>query len=106
MSLADYQKQVDDSLQHLAKPYWHPLSQLARITEEVGETARILNHKYGDKPKKKDEILGDLAEELADIIFATIALANSENIDLDAAMEQVIKKPSTRDKDRYERKAS
>jgi NTP pyrophosphatase (non-canonical NTP hydrolase) len=106
MSLADYQRKIDDSLQHLAKPYWHPLSQLARVIEEVGETARILNHKYGDKPKKKDEVLEDLADELADIIFATIALANSEDIDLDPAMERAIAKVSTRDKDRYERKAA
>lgn len=104
MSLADYQKQIDATLQPLAKPYWDPLSQLARIIEEVGETARILNHKYGDKPKKKDEVLEDLGDELADIIFAVIALANSENIDLDPAMQRAIAKLHTRDKDRYARK--
>lgn len=104
MSLAAYQKQIDDSLQPYAKPYWDPLSQLARIIEEVGETARILNHKYGDKPKKPDEVLENLADELADILFATICLANSEGIELDAAMERAIAKVSTRDKDRYARK--
>jgi NTP pyrophosphatase (non-canonical NTP hydrolase) len=55
MSLADYQKQIDDSVQPYAKPYWDPLSQLAGIAEEVGEVARILNHQYGDKPKKPTE---------------------------------------------------
>ena len=105
MSLAAYQKKIDDSLQPLAKPYWDPLSQLARIIEEVGEVSRILNDKYGDKPKKKDEVLEDLADELADIIFATICLANSEGIDLDPAMKRAIAKLHTRDKDRYKRKA-
>ena len=104
MSLADYQKQVDDSLQPLAKPYWDPLSQLARIVEEVGETARILNHKYGDKPKKPGEIHEELADELADIIHAIICLANGENIELDPAMEKAIAKISTRDMNRFARK--
>lgn len=104
MSLADYQKRVDDSLQPLAKPYWGPLSQLARIVEEVGETARILNHKYGDKPKKPGEIHDELADELADIIHAIICLANSEHIELDPAMEKAIAKISTRDMNRFARK--
>lgn len=104
MSLADLQKQVDDALQPLAKPYWDPLSQLARIIEEVGETARILNHKYGDKPKKKDEVLEELGDELADIIFGVVALANSQKIELDPAMRRAIAKLDERDFDRYERK--
>lgn len=104
MSLADYQEEVDDSLKGLAKPYWDPLSQLARITEEVGEAARILNHKYGDKPKKPDEVHAELEDELADIIHAVICLANGENIKLDPAMRRAIAKISTRDKARFERK--
>jgi NTP pyrophosphatase (non-canonical NTP hydrolase) len=104
MSLADYQKQIDDSLKPLAKPYWQPLSQLARISEEVGEVARILNHAYGDKPKKPGEIHQDLADELADIIYSIICLANSEKIDLDDAMQRAIDKLKTRDADRFQKK--
>lgn len=52
MTLTEYQKQIDDILQGYEKPYWEPLSNLARLIEEVGEVARILNHQYGDKPKK------------------------------------------------------
>ncbi len=104
MSLAGYQKQIDSSLQPMAKPYWDPLSQLARIIEEVGEVSRILNHRYGDKPKKPDEIHNDLGDELADIIFAVICLANSEGIKLDPAMQRAINKLTTRDKDRYKKK--
>jgi NTP pyrophosphatase (non-canonical NTP hydrolase) len=105
MSLAEYQKEVDDSLKPLAKPYWDPLSQLARIVEEVGEAARILNHRYGDKPKKPGEVHAELADELADIIHAVICLANSQDIELDPAMRRAIGKIKGRDKDRFERKA-
>jgi NTP pyrophosphatase (non-canonical NTP hydrolase) len=106
MSLADYQKQVDDNVQQFAKPYWHPLSQLARLSEEVGEVARILNHKYGDKPKKPTEVHEDLADEIADVIYTMICLANSEHIDLDPALQKSIDKLMTRDKDRFEKKAA
>ena len=50
MSLQDYQKQIDDMLQGYQKPYWSPLSIMARMTEEVGEVARVVNHLHGDKP--------------------------------------------------------
>ena len=104
MPLADYQKQVDDWVQGYKTPYWAPLSQLARLTEEVGELARILNHKYGDKPKKPTEEPDDLEGELGDILFDVICLANSEGIDLDKAIQKVIDKSRTRDADRFEKK--
>ncbi len=104
MNLKGYQKQVDDELQAYEKPYWHQLSQLARIIEEVGEVSRILNHKYGDKPKKADEEHEDLADELADIIYSIICVANSEGIDLDAALENSIAKLESRDKGRFKKK--
>jgi len=107
MSLSDYQQQVDTALQPLAKPYWDPLSQLARLTEEVGELARILNHLYGDKPKKPNDELAEMADEIADIIFCVLALANSQGItNLDDAMKRAINKLDERDHDRYERKAA
>ena len=104
MSLADYQKQVDDGVQQYAKPYWHPLSQLARIIEEVGEVARILNHEYGDKPKKPADVHEQLADEIADTMYSLICLANSQKIDLDPAMLRAINKLVTRDKDRFKKK--
>ncbi len=106
MSLAAYQKQIDNSLQPLAKPYWEPLSQLARITEEVGEVSRILNHKYGDKPKKPTEIHNELGDELADVIHAVLCLANGVGIKMDSYMPKAINKINNRDKDRYKRKPS
>jgi NTP pyrophosphatase (non-canonical NTP hydrolase) len=104
VALADYQKRVDTELRAYEKPYWHPLSQLARIVEEAGEVARILNHKYGDKPKKSTEEHGELSDELADIIFSVVCLANSEGIELDPALDRALNKLTIRDKDRFERK--
>ncbi len=105
MSIQSYQQQIDDWAQTLEKPYWHPLSQFARLSEEVGEVGRLLNHLYGDKPKKTTEAQQELPEELADILFALICLANSHDIDLDDALRQVIEKSTTRDKDRFAKKA-
>lgn len=104
MSLKAIQKQIDDSFKPLAKPYWDPLSNLARIIEEVGEVARILNHKFGEKPKKPGEVHEELGDELADVIHAVLALANSQGIDMDPPMQRAIAKISTRDKDRFAKK--
>lgn len=105
MSLAKYQQQIDDVLQPHAKPYWSPLSQLARLSEEVGEVARIMNHQYGDKPKKPGEVHEPLEDELADILFIVLCIANSEGLQLDKAMERAIAKVTTRDKNRFPKKA-
>lgn len=104
MSLSKYQKEVDDFLQSYKTPYWSPLSQVAQLVEEVGEVARIYNHKYGDKIKKPTEEPDNLEAELGDILFAIICLANKEKIDLDASMQEVLLKINTRDKDRFEKK--
>lgn len=106
MSLKDYQKRIDVSVQKFEKPYWHPLSQLARLAEEVGEVSRILNHKYGDKPKKPGEEHADLGDELADALYTIICMANTEGIDLEPAMEKAIAKLETRDKDRFKKKSA
>lgn len=104
--LADYQKRIDDELQQYEKPYWEYLSILARLTEEVGEVARILNHKYGDKPKKSSEEHEELGDELADVLYAVICLANKEGIELDSHLEKAIAKLSTRDKGRFKKKSA
>jgi NTP pyrophosphatase (non-canonical NTP hydrolase) len=100
----DYQAAVDEWVQTLKVPYWSPLSQLARLTEEVGELARVYNHKYGEKIKKPTESSDDLEGELGDILFDIICMANSEGIDLDLAITKTIQKSQTRDKNRFEKK--
>lgn len=104
MSLKPYQQQIDKTLQAYEKPYWDPLSQLARLTEEVGEVARILNHQYGDKPKKPDEVHEELADEIADAMYTLLTLANSQGIDMDEPLQKAIAKLETRDKHRFKKK--
>lgn len=103
-TLDDYQQEVDTMLQAYEKPYWHPLSQLARLSEEVGEVARILNHQFGDKPKKPGEQHEELADELADVLYTIICLANSQEIKLDEPLQRAIAKLETRDAGRFPKK--
>jgi NTP pyrophosphatase (non-canonical NTP hydrolase) len=105
-TLRQYQKDIDDWAQTLEKPYWSPLSIYVRLVEEVGELGRLLNHLYGDKPKKTSEATQELAEEMADVIFSLICQANREGIDLDPALQKAIKKSKTRDRNRFAKKAS
>lgn len=81
--------------------YWTPHQNVARIAEEVGELARLVNHLYGPKPKKADEGKQEMGEELADIVFAVMCMANAEGIDLGERLDQVLVKVWTRDRQRY-----
>jgi len=100
-AVSDFQFEVDTWIQAVGGGYWSPHANLARIAEEVGELARIINHQYGPKPKKANEAAQELGEELADIVFAIICLANSEGIDLETSLQLVIDKVWHRDRDRY-----
>ncbi len=81
--------------------YWDPLSLLARLTEEVGELAREVNHRFGAKTKKASEPDGDLAEELADVLWLVLCMANQQGIDLQIALAAVMEKLRTRDAGRW-----
>jgi NTP pyrophosphatase (non-canonical NTP hydrolase) len=81
--------------------YWTPLSSLARLTEEVGELAREINHRYGEKPKKAGEQEGAVVGEMGDILFILASLANSLDIDLDEAFSEVMAKYRRRDTQRW-----
>ncbi|MGR9049944.1 nucleotide pyrophosphohydrolase [Halobacillus faecis] len=100
----DIQQRVDDYISQFKEGYFSPLSLQARLTEEVGEMAREINHRYGEKPKKSTEEDKALEEELGDVIFVLTCFANSLNIDLSDAFEQSMSKIETRDKDRWTRK--
>ncbi|HYE23393.1 MAG TPA: nucleotide pyrophosphohydrolase [Candidatus Paceibacterota bacterium] len=104
--LKDAQKEIDSWVQEYKVPYWSPLSQFARLAEEVGELGRLLNHLYGDKPKKEEEARQELGKELMDVIFTAMCLANAQGIDLDEEFKTVMEKCRTRDKDRFEKKES
>lgn len=100
-TLRQVQKQVDEWVSEVGKGYWTPHEMLARLVEEVGETARLINHLHGPKKKKDSEPVQELSGELADILFAVICLANSQGIDLQEAFEQMMEKYSVRDQNRY-----
>lgn len=101
LTLRDAQQAVDAWIGQFEEGYWPPLSNLARLVEEVGELARELNHRHGHKPKKPGEPEQDLALELADILFVLIALANQQDIDLDDAFRRTLAKYATRDATRW-----
>jgi NTP pyrophosphatase (non-canonical NTP hydrolase) len=104
MSLTDAQRRVDAWISQFEEGYFHPLTNLARLTEEVGELAREVNHRFGQKTKKKEEPDGDLAMEMADIIFVLICLANREGIDLQEAFDRMMAKVERRDDQRWTKK--
>jgi len=104
VSFRDAQHTVDQWIGQYKEGYFPPLTNLARLTEEVGELAREINHRFGEKTKKKGEPEGSLGMELADILFVVICLANSQGIDLDEAFAEMMAKVSERDADRWTRK--
>ena len=105
MALSDAQHRVHAWISQFEEGYFHPLTNLARLTEEVGELAREINHRFGQKTKKKEEPEGDLEMEIADIVFVLICIANREGIDLDAAFNRMMAKVETRDEARWTKKA-
>jgi NTP pyrophosphatase (non-canonical NTP hydrolase) len=104
MELEALQREVDAYIGQFKEGYFPPLVNLARLTEEVGELARELNHRFGPKTKKADEPEGDVALELADILFVVVVLANQLGVDLHEAVERTLTKYRVRDADRWERK--
>jgi NTP pyrophosphatase (non-canonical NTP hydrolase) len=104
MPLAENQQRVAAWISQFEEGYFHPLTNLARLTEEVGELAREGNHRFGQKTKKKEEPEGDMAMEMADILFVLICMANREGIDLDRAFDRMMNKVENRDKERWTKK--
>jgi len=104
LSLCETQQTVDRWIGQYKERYFPPLTNLARLTEEVGELARELNHRFGEKTKKPGEAEGSVAMELGDILFVVICLANSQGIDLDDAFARVMQKVTSRDAARWTRK--
>jgi NTP pyrophosphatase (non-canonical NTP hydrolase) len=101
VSLKDSQSRVDAWISQFEEGYFHPLTNMARLAEEVGELAREVNHRFGQKTKKPEEPDGDLAMEMADILFVLICMANREGIDLEDAFDRMMKKVETRDETRW-----
>lgn len=101
MEIKEAQERVDAWIARFEEGYWPPLANLARLTEEVGELARQMNHQFGPKTKKPEEPEQELSLELADVLFVLLVIANEQGIDLDEALERVLEKYRTRDADRW-----
>lgn len=100
ISLSELQQTVDQWIKTIGVRYFSPLTNMAILTEEVGEVARIMARRHGDQSFKPGERT-DLADELADVLWVVTAIANQENIDLTEAVANNIAKKSIRDKERH-----
>ncbi|MEH6941576.1 nucleotide pyrophosphohydrolase [Bacillus sp. JJ722] len=100
-SMKTLQDEVDQYIGQFKEGYFSPLAMLARMTEELGELSREVNHYYGEKPKKATEDEKEIKEELGDMLFVLICFANSLNIDLEEAHDLVMNKFQTRDQNRW-----
>lgn len=101
MTLQEAQERVDQWIQTIGVRYFSELTNLAQLVEEVGELARIMSRTYGDQSFKKSDERYQLADELADVLFVLICIANQTGVDLTDALEQNLKKKTGRDRDRH-----
>ena len=101
MTIAEAQETVDQWIKTTGIRYFNELTNTAILMEEVGEVARIMSRKYGEQSFKKSDEAIDLGDEMADVLFVLICLANQTGIDLTAAMEKNLEKKSIRDAERH-----
>lgn len=99
--MKSYQDELDSWFKDNGWEYWKPHEILARLFEESGEFARLVNHIHGPKKKKESEAEQDMEEEIGDIIYTLICFANSNNINLDNAIRKSMDKVVKRDSGRY-----
>ena len=100
MTISQAQKAVDDWIKEYGVRYFSELTNMAQLTEEVGEVARIISRKYGDQSSKKGDE-GELADELADVLWVVICLANQTGVDLTEALQKNLEKKTKRDSERH-----
>src|SRR5690625_5204810 len=101
MSLEKLQKDVDDWIKNHGVRYFNELTNMAQLTEEVGEVARIIARRYGEQSEKESDKEKDLGEELADVLFVVLCLANQTNINLQTAFYKKLEIKTERDHDRH-----
>lgn len=102
MSLEKLQKDVDDWIQNHGVRYFNELTNMAQLTEEVGEVARIIARRYGEQSEKESDKNKDLGEELADVIFVVLCLANQTGVDLESAFYKKLDYKTKRDHERHQ----
>ena len=97
-----YKRQVDEWIKTVGVRYFNELTNMAMLTEEVGEVARIIARRYGEQSEKESDKSKDLGEELADVLFVTLCLANQTGTDLQRAFDKKMKMKTERDKERHQ----
>ena len=105
MTIEEAQKTVDDWVNTIGVRYFSELTNMAILTEEVGEVARIMSRRYGDQSEKESDKNKDLGDEMADVLFVLICLANQTGIDLTEAFRKNLQKKTERDFDRHKNNA-
>ena len=101
MTISDAQAQVDEWIKSVGVRYFSELTNLAILTEEVGELARIMARKYGDQSFKKGESDNEMADEMADVLWVLLCLANQTGVNLTDALKKNFEKKNLRDKERH-----
>ena len=102
MEIKNLQNQVDEWIKTIGVRYFNELTNMAMLTEEVGEVARIIARRYGEQSEKESDKSKDLGEELADVLFVTLCLANQTGVDLQTAFDKKMKVKTERDFDRHQ----
>ena len=101
MNIKDAQKLVDDWIKEHGVRYFNELTNMAILSEEVGEVARIISRKYGEQSMKENDNIDDLGDELSDVLFVLICLANQTGIDLEKSFKNNLSKKTERDRQRH-----
>lgn len=101
MEIKNAQQAVDDWIKEHGVRYFNELTNMAQLTEEVGEVARIIARRYGEQSEKESDKTKDLGEELADVIFVVLCLANQTGVDLEKAFQKKLDLKTKRDHDRH-----
>lgn len=102
MSITEAQSQVDSWIKTTGVRYFNELTNMAMLTEEVGEVARIMARKYGEQSFKESDKDKNLSDELADVLFVLICIANQTGINLEEALKKNIEKKNSRDSERHQ----
>lgn len=102
MNIQNAQQQVDEWIKNHGVRYFNELTNMAQLTEEVGEVARIIARRYGEQSEKDSDKGKDLGEELADVLFVVLCLANQTGINLQESFEKKLDIKTKRDHDRHQ----
>lgn len=101
MSIQEAQLQIDQWIKTTGVRYFNELTNMAMLTEEVGEVARIIARRYGEQSEKESDKNKDLADEMADVLWVLLCLANQTGVDMTKAFQKNLEKKTIRDKDRH-----